>query len=57
MELRSRDYRISRPEARSADHLEAQPNFTSRAMYDFRMQKGYRTVPASIDRLLDKDIS
>lgn len=57
MELRSRDYRVSRPEARSADHLEAEPNFTSRTMYDFRMQKGYRAMPIRIDQTVDKDIS
>lgn len=56
MELRSRDYRVSRPEARSANHLEAEPNFTSRTMYDFRMQKGYRAMPIRIDQTMDKDI-
>lgn len=56
MELRSRDYRVFRPEARSADHLEAKPNFTSRTMYDFRMQKGYRAMPIRIDQTVDKDI-
>ncbi|KYM88821.1 hypothetical protein ALC53_02586 [Atta colombica] len=56
MELRSRDYRVSRPEARSADHLEAEPNFTSHTMYDFRMQKGYRAMSIHIDQTVDKDI-
>lgn len=56
MELRSRDYRVSRPEARSADHLEAELNFASRTMYDFRMQKGYRAMPIRIDQTVDKDI-
>lgn len=39
----NRDYRVSRPETRSADHLEPEPNFTSRGVYDFRIQKGHRT--------------
>lgn len=43
VEQHNRDYRVSRPETRSADHLEPEPNSTSRAVYDFRIQKGHRT--------------
>lgn len=55
----SRDYRVSRPETRSADHLEPEPNFTSRGVYDFRIQKGHRTGRGGLRarQTLDKDVS
>lgn len=55
----NRDYRVSRPETRSADHLEPEPNFTSRGVYDFRIQKGHRTGRGGLRarQTLDKDVS